>query len=93
MPTITKKKSKSQIEEILSMPYLLLLHNDDHNTFDYVIECLIKLCGHEYNQASQCAHIVHFKGECDVKRGDKETLTLLKEKLQNAGLLATIEPA
>jgi ATP-dependent Clp protease adaptor protein ClpS len=91
MSTITKKKSKSQVDEILSKPFKIILHNDSYNTFDWVITCLIKICGHEYEQANQCAHIVHYKGECDVKYGDYEKLSLMKEKLQNAGLCVTLE--
>ncbi len=91
MSTITKKKTKSKVEEVLSKPYRLDLHNDDHNTFDWVITCLMKICGHELEQASQCAHIVHFKGKCDVKYGDYDTISEMKDKLRGAGLSATIE--
>jgi len=91
MATITKKKTKSKVDEILSKPYKLILHNDDKNSFDWVITCLMKVCGHEYEQANQCAHLVHFKGECDVKYGDFEKLSVMKEKLQNAGLSVTLE--
>lgn len=91
MPTITKKKTDSKVDELLSTPYKLILHNDDHNSFDWVITCLVKVCGHEIEQATQCAHIVHFKGECDVKYGDFEKLSLMKEKLQSAGLSVTLE--
>lgn len=91
MSTITKKKTKSQVEQILQKPFKLILGNDDFNTFDWVITCLMKICGHEFEQASQCAHIVHHKGECDVKYGDFDTLSVMKEKLQNAGLCVTLE--
>ena len=47
MATITKKKTKSKVQEILAKPYKLILHNDDHNTFDWVITCLMKVCNHE----------------------------------------------
>ena len=91
MATITKKKTKSKVDELLSQPYKIILHNDDHNSFEWVITCLMKICGHEYEQANQCAHLVHFKGECDVKYGDFEKLSVMKEKLQNAGLSVTLE--
>jgi ATP-dependent Clp protease adaptor protein ClpS len=91
MSTITKKKSKSQVEELLSQPYKLILHNDDKNSFQWVITCLVKICGHEHHQAEQCANIVHFNGKCDVKWGDLEKLSVMKEKLQNAGLSVTLE--
>lgn len=91
MATITKKKTKSKVDEILSKPYRLVLHNDDYNSFDWVITCLIKICKHENEQATQCAHIVHFSGKCDVKYGDLETISTMKDKLKNAGLSATME--
>jgi len=91
MATITKKKVESKVEEILSSPYRLLLHNDDYNSFDWVITCLVKICKHEYEQANQCAHIVHFNGKCDVKYGDLETISTMKDKLQSAGLSVTME--
>ncbi len=91
MATITKKKTQSKVEELLSKPYRLDLHNDDYNTFDHVINSLMKFCEHEFEQANQCAHIVHFKGKCDVKYGDYDTISSMKEKLQNAGLSVTME--
>jgi ATP-dependent Clp protease adaptor protein ClpS len=93
MATITKEKVSSEIEEILSQPYILILHNDDYNTFDHVIECLMRICGHEFEQASQCAHMVHFVGKCDVKRGDHETITKMYNKLKSNGLTVTMELA
>lgn len=91
MSTITEKQTESVVEEILSRPFKLVLHNDDFNTFDWVITCLMKVCQHEYEQASQCAHIVHFKGECDIKYGEFEKISKMKDKLQNAGLSVTME--
>lgn len=91
MATITKTRTKSQVEAILSKPYRLILHNDDHSTFEWVIECLVKVCKHEPDQATQCAHIVHNNGKCDVKYGDLETISEMKNKLKSAGLSVTME--
>ena len=91
MGTITKKQTKYKVDEILSRPYRLLLWNDPVNTFDWVITCLIKVCNHEQEQAEQSAHVVHFSGKCDVKYGDKETITTMKDKLKSAGLSVTME--
>lgn len=88
----TKKKteSESKVKEITSKPYRIDLHNDDYNTFDHVINCLIKICEHDYQQAHQCAQIVHYNGKCDVKYGDKETISSMKDKLRSNGLCATM---
>jgi ATP-dependent Clp protease adaptor protein ClpS len=93
MATITKEKAVTELDEILSQPYVIMLHNDDYNTFDWVIECLMKICKHDFDQAQQCAHIVHFRGICDVKRGDHDTLNKMYQKLKSAGLSATLEIA
>ena len=91
MNTNTKTESKSKIEELLSNPWILILWNDDINTFDWVIECLIKVCKHDPEQANQCAYIVHFSGKCDVKRGDRQTIEIMYDKLKSNGLSVTME--
>jgi ATP-dependent Clp protease adaptor protein ClpS len=69
----------------------LTLHNDDIHSFDYVIESLIEICEHDFFQAEQCAFIVHYKGKCDIKKGEFTALHPLKQKLVSKGLTVTIE--
>jgi len=69
----------------------LVLHNDDYNTFDWVIKSLVDVCEHSVVQAEQCSLIVHFKGKCSVKEGSKKQLSPLKEALLDRGLNATID--
>lgn len=69
----------------------LVLHNDDHNSFDFVIDTLMEICNHSFEQAEQCAIIAHFKGKCDIKRGAYDVLNPMKEELVTRGLLAIIE--
>lgn len=68
----------------------LVLYNDDHNTFDWVIDCLVNVCGHDVIQAEQCAYIVHFSGKCSVKTGGLEKLRPMCEALLEKGLSAKI---
>ncbi|HNW52212.1 MAG TPA: ATP-dependent Clp protease adaptor ClpS [Prolixibacteraceae bacterium] len=68
----------------------LILMNDDVHTFDYVIDALIDICDHTYQQATQCTMIVHYKGSCDVKKGTLEELRPLRKALLNKELKATI---
>ncbi len=91
MSTITKEKTSFKLNHVLNQPYVLTLHNDDKNTFEWVIECLMKICEHDYEQASQSAILVHYTGKCDVKRGDKETISRMYDKLKGAGLTVTME--
>ena len=54
--------------------YQIVLHNDDVNTFDHVIRCLVRICDQTPEQAEQCAYIVHYHGKCVVKTGAFEDL-------------------
>ena len=69
----------------------LVLHNDDTNSFDYVMETLVEICDHSLTQAEQCATITHYKGKCDVKTGEFEELSFMKGKLVSKGLSVTID--
>ena len=69
----------------------LVLYNDDHNTFDYVIKCLMIWCDHSSTQAEQCAMIVHTKGKCSVKHGIHSKLKAIYTILSEAGLTVSIE--
>ena len=69
----------------------LVLHNDEENTFDFVIECLIDICEHTTEQAEQCTYLIHYKGKCEVKSGSFEFLRPIRLALIEKGLNATIE--
>ncbi len=69
----------------------IILYNDDYNTFDHVIKCLVEICNHSSIQAEQCAFIVHYNGKCDVMHGEDEKLDTCCRLLQLKGLSATIE--
>src|ERR1700761_4060264 len=69
----------------------LIVWNDDVNTFDWVIESLVDICGHETLQAEQCALIIHHKGKCGVKRGSFDDLRPQAEGLIDRGIKATID--
>ena len=71
--------------------YSIILYNDDFNTFDHVISCLVQICNHEVIQAEQCAWIVHTNGKCIVKTGEYKELEPLCTSLLDKGLSAIIE--
>lgn len=68
----------------------LIVFNDDYNTFQHVIETLIKVCDHTTEQAEQCTLIIHHKGKCAVKRGSFEFLKPMKEAICEVGIDARI---
>lgn len=78
------------LSELLNEPKEIVLYNDDFNTFDFVIESLVKVCNHNVIQAEQCAFLVHYTGKCGVKRGDIEKLKPICTALLDRGLSAEI---
>ncbi|KFD38615.1 ATP-dependent Clp protease ClpS [Schleiferia thermophila str. Yellowstone] len=82
--------TKVSVLEELTTVKSIILFNDDVNTFDWVIEALIEVCGHTPEQAEQCAWITHLKGKCDVKNGSYEELKPMCTELLNRGLSAEI---
>jgi ATP-dependent Clp protease adaptor protein ClpS len=88
----TKEKIKEQFETSVEEGHLneIVLFNDDVNTFDHVIETLVHVCHHSYEQAEQCSLLVHYKGKCTVKTGVYEELEPQCSQLLIAGLSAEI---
>ncbi len=72
-------------------PSHLIVYNDDHNTFDWVIQCFVEVLGHTPEQAEQLALIIHFKGKATVKTAPKNELKPKKDALVDRGLSAVIE--
>lgn len=68
----------------------LIVYNDDFNTFDHVINTLIKVCKHSVEQAEQCTYIIHYKGKCAVKKGLFNELRPMKDSICEAGIDAKI---
>lgn len=91
--TVEETKEQTLIDptEVLTDQFDLILYNDDHNTFDFVIESLVKVCKHEMIQAEQCTYLVHYKGKCAVKHGEYEKLEPMCTALLDRGLSAKIE--
>jgi ATP-dependent Clp protease adaptor protein ClpS len=69
----------------------LIVYNDDVNTFDFVISCLVEICGHTLEQAEQCTMLIHYKGKCRVKTGSLELLKPMHEKLLSKSLTSEIQ--
>ncbi len=88
---LTEEKIEIQewIEDILGNR--LVVHNDDVNTFEWVIQSLVEICKHTWEQAEQCAYIIHYKGKYAVKEGEKKMLRPMREALVDRGINATLE--
>ncbi|MDD4225061.1 MAG: ATP-dependent Clp protease adaptor ClpS [Mariniphaga sp.] len=87
----TKKKPTDNPQDGTLGNFALVLHNDDLHSFDYVIDALIKVCNHNYEQALQCTLITHHKGSCEIRQGNKELLIRMKQALTERELQTTID--
>lgn len=90
MSADTETLVEEKVVETLVSERNLIVFNDDINTFDHVIESLIKVCRHDAIQAEQCTNIIHYNGKCDVKKGDYETLEVMCKGLLDRGITAEI---
>ncbi len=92
---MTSRETKRKTTESFNNDYIedkfLILHNDDVHSFEFVTHALIEICGHTFEQASQCTLIAHYKGKCDVKKGGFKTLHPFKKALNERKLNATID--
>jgi len=77
-------------EVIVTDLYDLVVFNDDVNTFDHVINTLVKVVGHTAEQAEQCTFLIHYKGKCTVKTADFDSLKPLRTGITDRGISAEI---
>lgn len=86
-----KEQFDADILEDLENSHSLIVWNDNINTFEWVIETLIEVCGHDEQQAEQCAMIIHHKGKYAVKHGSYDDLKPMCDAITDRGIGATIE--
>lgn len=89
-PMLPEVEKDLLVDELLDRGSVIILFNDDVNTFEHVIECLMAICEQDEIQAEQCALIVHNKGKCDVYSGDDDDVRSRCTSLLNQGLSAEV---
>ena len=89
--TDIKERAFTEVLEDIDEPFHLIVWNDDVNTFEWVIETLMEICKHSYEQAEQCAYIIHFKGKYAVKHGSYDELKPMCDAITERGINATLE--
>ena len=80
-----------ELDELLNEPNSLVIFNDDVNSFDHVISTLIRVCKHSSEQAEQCTFLIHYKGKCAVKVGERDFLTPMAQAICEVGIDARIQ--
>lgn len=85
------KQAEKEVFTSVEEPCQLIVWNDDVNTFEWVIETLMEVCGHSYEQAEQCSYFIHYKGKYAVKQGSYEELKPQCDAITERGIGATVE--
>ena len=88
---LVEPKKRFDIKKKIVEQSDLIIYNDDVNTFEFVIESIIKICEHSSIQAEQCTWIIHHNGKCSVKRGAADKLKPMAEAFLDRGISAVIE--
>jgi ATP-dependent Clp protease adaptor protein ClpS len=94
MTTMTMTTTETEVEEKVEVNQdeesKIILYNDHVNSFEHVIMCLVAFCDHGFQQAEQCATIVHYKGKCAVKHGSKEDMIERAKRLSEEQLTVEV---
>ncbi len=89
--TWTKSWEETDVMTSVEEPCNLIVWNDEVNTFQWVIEALMDICGHSYEQAEQCSYIIHYQGKYAVKKGTYDELKPMCDAITDRGIGATVE--
>jgi len=93
MPTVVQEETFT-LEEILAglkEMHRLILWNDEVNTFEHVIYCMIKYLDYSQPQAEKIAWKVHNDGKCVVLEGSFTEMEIYRKILQQEGLTVSVE--
>ena len=92
--TVETQEETFTLEEILAAvtpSHRLILWNDDTNTFDHVIDCLMKHLQYTEKEAEAIAWKVHNDGKCAVLEGSYTEVEVYRKVLKSEGLTVSVE--
>ncbi len=74
-------------------PWAVIVHNDNVNTFEFVIRCLREIARLDLNLAIERTNEIHVRGASPVACSHREHAEMIGERLKGRGLTVTIERA
>ena len=88
-----KRNEETDVDVLLDEDkvYHIIVWNDEVNTFEWVIDTLIEICGHSEEQAEQCALLIHTQGKYAVQQGNFDNLKPKRDAIVDRGIGATLE--
>jgi ATP-dependent Clp protease adaptor protein ClpS len=91
LTTIEKPVTNTATAERLEDMFQVILHNDDHNTMEHVVLCLMRVFGHKEELAVKIMMEAHTKGKVIAEVEAETPAKLHRDQLQSYGLSATVE--
>lgn len=93
-PTLPRIDIDEEALTRLIPKYHVILHNDDHNSMDHVVQSLLR-CVQSLSteDAVRIMFEAHENGRATVITCPKEAAEHYRDRLESCGLTATIEPA
>ena len=99
MPSIAPTREAPTISPKLSFrvewlpPHKVIVHNNDHNSFDQVIAILVAAVpGMSVEAAIAVTYEIHLTGAAVVFRGDVEEAETCARTIRSIGIHVTVEP-
>lgn len=83
--TIVRPSVREDVRPKLLPPYAVIVLNDNHHTFEYVIMAFQKVFGYNLEKGKQLATTIHEEGRAIVWSGAKEVAELKKEQIESVG--------
>lgn len=88
---MTKPEINKDSNQELGKRSKLILYNDEHNTYHYVVSCLSDICEFDPIQAEQLTLLAHYTGKAVIREGSVSYLTVLQEEFLLRGLSVRLE--
>jgi ATP-dependent Clp protease adaptor protein ClpS len=79
----TKPREREETRTRRLPPYNVILENDDHHSFEFVMDVLRKVLGCTEQRAQQLTHEAHTTGRAVIWTGAKEVAELKVEQVSS----------
>jgi len=92
--TVETQEETYTLEEVLAAvtpSHRLILWNDETNSFEHVISCLVRHLQYTESQAEKIAWKVHTEGKCAVLEGSYTEMDVYRKILKSEGLTVSVE--
>ena len=89
--TLTTNRPKTETTTQLEDMYQVILYNDDVNTMEHVVKCLIQIFGHPEPLAVKIMLEAHVNGKAAAEVEAESSARLHVDQLKSYGLIAVME--